>query len=292
MVVSKEKNMNSINNWPTKIKKLLAVVCVAIIFAFVFIFSVGFFGNLFLGDSDKNFETLIGGFAGAFFAFLFLRIGEALTKIYERQNKHYNALVTLERLCNRYLNVISNNIFVINDFTTLAKKALEENKPFIYFNVLHEFSLDEEITLNLSNLDLINDVFSFEMGIDKMNNSISATNRFYSEIKSAFVQKTIDFETYKINVGILVSKLSELKAFLDDLERENKEIVARARILMKDKPIFTLLVHMFSKKRYPSDIKDKTLQEIKKLDKEIEQVRTASQASIDNVLQKNNFKID
>lgn len=278
--------------WPTKTKKLLAIVCVVIIFAFIFIFSVGFFGNLFLGNSDKNFETLIGGFAGAFFAFLFLRIGEALTKIYERQNKHYNALVTLECLCNRYLNVISNNIFVINDFTTIAKKAFEENKPFIYFNVLHEFSLDEEITLNLSNLDLINDVFSFEMGINKMNNSIGATNRFYGDIKSAFIQKTIDFETYKINVGILVGKLSELKAFLTDLERENKEIIAMARILIRDKPIFTLLVHMFSKKRYPSDIKDKTLREIKKLDREIEQVKIASQASIDNVLQKNDFKID
>ena len=273
-------------NYPTKIKRLLVMICIAIISAFIFIFSVGFFGNLFLGNSDKNFETLIGGFAGAFFAFLFLRIGEALTKIYERQNRHYNALVILEGMCNRYLNVISNNIFVINDFTTLAQKALKENKPFIYFNVLHEFSLDKEITLNLSNLDLINDVFSFEMGIDKMNNSISATNRFYSEIKSAFVQKNIDFETYKINVGILVSKLLELEAFLLDLERENKVIVARARILMKDKPLFTSLIHIFSKKRYPNDIENKTLQEIKEIDKEIEQVRMASQTKIDNILQK------
>lgn len=278
------------NNWPTKIKKLLAVVCVAIIFAFIFIFSVGFFSNLFLGDSDKNFETLIGGFAGAFFAFLFLRTGEALTKIYERQNKHYNALITLERLCNRYLNVISNNIFVINDFTTLAKKALEENKPFIYFNVLHEFSLDEEITLNLLNLDLINDVFSFEMGIDKMDNSISTTNRFYSEIKSAFIQKSIDFETYKVNVHILVGKLSELKAFLVDLEKENKEIVARARILMKDKPLFTSLIHILSKKKYPRGIENKTLQEIKELDKEIEQVRVANQTRINGVLKEKDFK--
>ena len=274
------------SNYSTKIKKLLVMICVAIISAFIFIFSVGFFGNLFLGDSDKNFETLIGGFAGAFFAFLFLRIGEALTKVYERQNRHYNALVVLESMCNRYLNVISDNIFVINDFTKLAEEALKENKPFIYFNVLHEFSLDKEITPNLSNLDLINDVFSFEMGIDKMNNSISSTNRFYGEIKSAFMQKNIDFETYKINVGILVSKLLELKAFLLDLERENKVIVARARILMKDKPLFTSFIHIFSKKRYPNDIESKTLQEIKEIDKEIEQVRMASQTKIDNILQK------
>ena len=274
------------SNYSTKIKKLLVMICVAIISAFIFIFSVGFFGNLFLGNSDKNFETLIGGFAGAFFAFLFLRIGEALTKIYERQNRHYNALVVLESMCNRYLNVISNNIFVIDGFTKLSEKALKENKPFIYFNVLHEFSLDKEITPNLSNLDLINDVFSFEMGIDKMNNSISSTNRFYGEIKSAFMQKNIDFETYKINVGILVSKLLELKAFLLDLETENKVIVARARILMKDKPLFTSFIHIFSKKRYPNDIESKTLQEIKEIDKEIEQVRMASQTKIDTILQK------
>lgn len=277
-------------NLPTKIKRLLVVMCVAVIFAFILTFSIRFFDALVLENSSKSFEIFMGGFAGAFFAFLFLRLGEALTKIYERQNKHYNALVRLEHVCNRYLSIISNNVFVVDDFTTLAKKALEENKPFIYFNVLHEFVLDEEIILSLSNLDLINDVFSFEMGINKMNNSISATNRFYGEIKSAFIQKTIDFDTYKVNVGILVSKLSELKAFLVDLERENKEIVATARILMKDKPIFTSLIHMFSKKGYPNDIETKTIQEIKELDKEIEQVRAASQTRIDNILKKNDFK--
>ncbi len=277
-------------NWSTKIKRLLVVVCVTIIFAFIFTFSIRFFDTLFLESSSKSFEIFIGGFAGAFFAFIFLRIGEAFTKIYERQNKHYNALVRLEHVCNRYLSVISNNVFVINDFTTLAKKALKENKPFIYFNVLHEFMLDEEIILSLSNLDLINDVFSFEMGIDKMNNSISATNRFYGEIKSAFIQKSINFETYKINVETLINKLSDLKAFLVDLEKENKEIVAKVRILMKDKPIFTSLVHMFSKKGYPNDIEAKTIQEIKELDKEIEQVRAASQTRIDNILKKNDLK--
>lgn len=44
-------------------------------------------------DDPELGKSLFGGFAGAFFAFLFIRLADALNRVFERQNKNYNALV-------------------------------------------------------------------------------------------------------------------------------------------------------------------------------------------------------
>jgi len=278
--------------WPTKklgdiFEKVILLSLFGLIFSFIFTFGVYIFKGIFIYQNFNYIDNATAAFMGAFFAFLFMRISDALTRIYERQVKHYNALVKLEHICNKYLNLISDNIFVIDDFIKITQQeAIQSNKPFIYFNVLHEFSIDKEITLNLINLELINEVFSFEVGIDKMNSSIGAVNRFYSDIKDAFLQKNIDFGTYKVNIQILIEKLKELKSFLLELEKENKQIAAKTRILIKDKPILTRLVCFISKKRFTDEMKREIPKELKKLETEIEINKEKSKTKIKEVLKK------
>ena len=262
----------------------MTIILLALISAFIFVFGVFIFNKIFIENNANYLNNAVGAFMGAFFAFLFIRIGEVLTKLYERKNKHYNALVGLERACNEYLNIISDNIFVINDFITISKSALGKNQPFVYFNELHELSVDKEITLNLANIDLINETFSFEVGIDKMNNSIRATNRFYSDIKGAFIQRNIDFETYKANVLILMGKLEELKSFLLSLQEEDKKICAIARILMKDRPLIIRLINLLVKNKITHDMETGIPDEIKKLEKEIAITQEKSKEKINQIL--------
>ncbi|MCX6765763.1 MAG: hypothetical protein NT136_02280 [Candidatus Moranbacteria bacterium] len=282
------------NNWPTKklrecIKKTYPLLLLTLICSFIFVFGFFIFNKIFISNDIRYINSAISAFMGAFFAFLFIRLADALTRIYDRQVKHYNALVKIERICNRYLNVISDNIFIIDDFINIAQDAIEYNRPFVYFNVLHEFALDEEISVDLMNLDLVNEVFSFETSVDKMNGSINSTNRFYSEIKKAFIQKHIDFETYKINIEILIKKVAELKVFLEDLESENKKIVVKTRILMKEKPIFTKIVHLIAAAKYPHNLTNEISIEMKKLEEEINETRKKSKARIDEIVRQNNL---
>lgn len=281
------------NYWLTKksggfLRKLIPTLLLGLIFSFVFVFGLLIFKKIFIDQNLDYINSAIGAFMGAFFAFLFIRISDGLTRIYERQIKHYNALVKLEHICNEYLNIVSDNIFVIDDFAEIAQKAMANSEPFIYFNVLHEFLVDKEITLNLTNLELINEVFSFEAGVDKINNSISATNRFYGDIKNTFLQKNIDFGTYKLNVEILIGKLKELKVFLLNLDKENKQIVAMTRILMRDKPFLTCLIHLISKKGFNDKMKEEIPKEIKELENEIETNRKKSKEKIDEMLKTSN----
>lgn len=261
--------------WPIKksiefVRKIFPIMLLIVIFAFIFAFGIFVFDKIFFQSDSGYINNAIGAFMGAFFAFLFIRISEAFTKIYERENRHYNALVRLEHICNGYLNIISDNIFVIDDFIDIAQKAVQNDKRFIYFDVLHEFSIDKEITLDLANIELINEVFSLEVGVKKMNYSINATNRFYTDIKNAFIQKNIDFETYKINVNKLIEKLIQLKSFLTDLEKEDKRVLAISRILMKSKPIFIHFIHLVVSKKDFKKIEHKIDKEIEKIESKIE----------------------
>ena len=226
---------------------------------------------------------MIGAFAGAFFAFLFVRIGDALTRFYDRQKKSYNGLVRLEYLCNEYLNLISDNIFVIDDFSKIATDSFAKNEPFIYMNTLHQFVVPKDILLDLANIDLINEVFSFYADVDKMDHSIDTVNRFYSEIKDAFVQQKIDYGTYKTNVLIGLAKMAELRKFLLGLDQETKRIGATARLMSKDKPFLTYLIHLSSREYISKKIKNRIPGEVKKLEAEIEATKSKSAAEIANI---------
>src|SRR5689334_17309051 len=76
------------------------------------------------GDRDV-YKALIGGFAGAFFAFLFVRLGEGLKRLLERQERNHSSLVKAEHYLNYCLSITGDNIFIIEDFATvLSEKHL------------------------------------------------------------------------------------------------------------------------------------------------------------------------
>lgn len=107
---------------------------------------------------DINDQLLIQGFsafAGAFFAFLFLRLAEFLSKVYQRQVKHYNSLVILETQLNELGGIIHDNIYLIPFF----RNAITSGN--IYFSKLRQLPIDRSHYENLHDIDLINDLFSF-----------------------------------------------------------------------------------------------------------------------------------
>lgn len=265
------------------IKNFIATVLLIAVFAFIFVVGCVFFNNLFIRTDLDFANKMMGAFAGAFFAFLFVRIGDGLTRLYERKKKNYNGLVRLEYLCNEYLNRISDNIFILDDFSTIATNSMAKNEPFIYMNTLHEFIIPKDILLDLANIDLINEVFSFYADTEKMNHSITTVNRFYSEIKDAFIQQKIDYATYKTNVSIGLAKMAELRKFLLGIDQETKKMAATTRLLSKNKPFLTYLIQLISREYLTNRIKKKIPSEVKKLESEIEATKAKSSAAIDSI---------
>ena len=233
-------------------------------------------------------QLLIQGFsafAGAFFAFLFLRLSEFLTKIYQREVKHYNSLVILETQLNEIGGIIHDNIYILPNFRRVITSGN------IYFNNLHALPIDKSHYENLHDLDLINDLFSYFYQLRKINDDIETSTSGYIDIKNALIQKNITPQDYKVNSNLLAQNLGYIEVFLTDLEERTVNLMARIRVqIKKEIPLGTRIQQLFIRttegKLNSGDIKKET----EKLRKEIEATKAQSQKEIEAALKKHKIQ--
>lgn len=231
-----------------------------------------------------NDQLLIQGFsafAGAFFAFLFLRLAEFLSKVYQRQVKHYNSLVILETQLNELGGIIHDNIYLIPFF----RNAITSGN--IYFSKLRQLPIDRSHYENLHDIDLINDLFSFNYQLRKLNDDMDSLADGYADIKSAYIQHHIQKQDYLINAQISAELLTALEAFLGDTESRTVRLMAKVRLMLKkDVPLGTTIARWFIHTSGSSLKKVDIDREAEKLLKEIEETKTQSQKEIEEVLKK------
>jgi hypothetical protein len=195
---------------------------------------------------DATLKAL-GAFTGAFFAFLFIRVGEWLTRVYERQRTHYSALVKLEHILNKYLTYISDNVAAIDEISKIRQRT-NGNPPMLSYTRLDTLPIDENILLDLVNIQLINELASYHVDIRKINDDIESINGLYDEIREAFVHHLISPEVYVSNFDGYVKKLNLVKAFFFCLNEATNRNLAIIRILARQRPIFNrFLGNIFSK---------------------------------------------
>ena len=229
-------------------------------------------------------ELLIQGFsafAGAFFAFLFLRLAKFFSKIYQRQVRHYNALVILETQLNELGGIIHDNIYLIPFF----RKAITSGN--IYFSKLRELPIDRSHYSALHDIDLINDLFSLNYQLRKLNDDIESLADGYADIKNAYIQHHIKKRDYLVNAQISAEHLTALEAFLDDMEDRTMQLMAKVRLMSKkDAPLGTKLIRLFIHTSGAELSKQEVNNEAAKLQKEIEETKTQSQKEIEEVIKK------
>lgn len=265
-----------------KLKDIVTTLAFALIFAFVFIFSTVIFNVIFIQPDQAFFQEGLSAFMGAFFAFLFLRLSEFLTRVYQRELKHYNSLVNLETQLNETGGIIHDNIYIVQNF---QRVILSGN---VYFNNLHQIPMDKSHYENLYDIDLINDLFTYYYQVRKINDDVQTSVEGYQEIKSALIQHNIDKNDYMINVQSLANTLKSIEAFFVKLEKDTVVLMAKIRIKERtDKPLGAKLQSFFLRS---SKINEKQLlKEVTLLKEEIESTKTASQEEIEKILRENNL---
>src|SRR3990167_8334475 len=230
-------------------------------------------------DTSELLLNGFGAFAGAFFAFLFLRLGEFLTKVYERQVKHYNSLINLEVQLNEISGIIHDDLYILPPFIKTIKLG------HVYFNNLHTLKIDRNHYENLCNLALLNELFSYNYQIRKINDDIETMSSGYHDIKNALIQRNITPQEYKVNADVLSENLEYIRLFLVNFQEKTINLIARIRIHIKhDQPLGARLMRPFiSAVRYKlkeEDIKKET----KMLKLEIEESVKKSSADIKKIL--------
>lgn len=220
-------------------------------------------------------------FAGAFFAFLFLRLGEFLTKLYQRQVKHYNSLVILETQLNEIGGIIHDDLYILPNFIRVITSG------HVYYNNLRPIPIDKSHYENLYDLTILNELFSYNYQVRKINDDMETASVGYQDIKNAMIAKNITPADYLVNTKLLSTNLKQIEIFLTELENTTIKLLARIRVQMRyDKPLGTKLQSLFIHSS-GEKIKQKEMDvEIDKLQKEIEETKTKSQKEIEEILKK------
>ncbi|HHT9127438.1 MAG TPA: hypothetical protein ACFYEE_01610 [Candidatus Wujingus californicus] len=226
-----------------QIQNYVYAISLGIVFGFVAYITAQVFHSLWDGTDAKPREMFFGAFVGAFFAFIFVRLGEALTRIYERKARHYNALIRLEHYFNYILNTLNENIFIIEHFRKVfSDEVIDRGETPLFASRLHDIPFSKEDVIDLANLTFANAVFNFNVKVAKMNNSMASTNRSYELFSSAFVDGKTNPDSYIANVKRHKERLSELQGFIEETKEDSIRLLARSRVLSKNAPFLSRII--------------------------------------------------
>lgn len=268
-------------------RKFAELLLSVIIFGFISFGTFFVFSELVTRQNSKFIENFQGAFVGAFFAFIFVRIADALNKIYERHAKNNKALIAFEHQFNDMGGIIYDNIYTIDTFLDFLHEIESNPKiPILFSGSLHKIPINKEMILDLVNLDFINDLDSYNLRTRKMNDSILTFNDAYQQIKASFLENQTNNTTYTHNVLGLKSTVILLKGFLNQLLEDTAVIGAKNRLLSNDVSYFSRIVLLTFRKKYPKNFMQEVDKEVHKLKSEIEQVGKESQERIDLIMSK------
>jgi len=237
------------------------------------------------GSDREAFRALLGAFSGAFFAFLFVRFGEGLKRIYDRKEKHHTSLVRLLHYFNDCLGITGDNVFIIDTFLNVFDdKRLQSNElPPIFTNRFHEYPIDRELVIGLTNLDFANDVYTLNVGLRKLNDSLATFDRSYAQIMEAFISKKIDTAMYVGNIRHSRGRYVEMREFLLQTKADLIRLFASANLLTKDAPFLVRVIGALTKSGYSSRFKANLPAEIQKVSAGIDAGAKSSRLRIEGV---------
>lgn len=235
----------------------------------------------------ESFRALVGGFSCAFFAYLFVRFGDALKKIYDRKELNHTTLIKLQHYLNDCLSIANDNIFIIDD----CRRTFDDGKRNthevpIFSNSFQKFRIDRDLIINLTNVEFMNDAYSFNVGLAKMNDSMTTVESSYAQMREALIAKNIDPPTYKENAWKYRDRCIEIQAFLKQLQNETVGLLATSRILAKEHPFFTRVIQLVVRTSYPKNFHARLAAEIKAIEVEVDAERKSGAERIREIQQR------
>jgi hypothetical protein len=211
-------------------------------------------------------------FFGAFCAFIFLMVADRIREVKKGNASHFNSLVKIERLLNRIISRLEENNLVFEK----NLEALKSMKLLAWSS--HEIPFNNQLTDDSKNIDFINEYFDFSLDIEMMKNDFVTMKNIYEEIKSLYKYKYISNDVYKYNISFFASKMEVIIKFLKAYQKNTIQLLTKTRLLLKEKKKnWTFLFGAFPKRHYVKNFDKKVDEELKILNKEIEEVRKKSE---------------
>jgi len=229
----------------TKLKTTAEVLLLAIVAAFVAAMALGLLVDLFWSADNKPAESFRGALFGALFAFIFVRLGEALNRLYQAGKESRKALSVVQFNLNEALSIVNDNMFVLEQwrlFYAAFKKIDREAIP-VFANHIERIPGSKDVFIDISNIGLVNELFLLESNIRKLNDSLETWEQAYQDAKKGFMAGQLNLATYAANTDRANAEVAAFEKFLRTLADELMQALAVVRILLADKPF---LAKMYS----------------------------------------------
>lgn len=273
-----KKNIKKLSLNKQKIENYIAIIILLIISGFIIFFSSSLYLLAFKANDTNFLKNIVTSFAGAFFAFLFLRIGEVLGKYYQRQVKHFNALVSLEIFSDELGSIIHDNVCILPEF----RKTISSGGVFT--STLNSLPIRKDYYEQLNDIKLINEVYKLNYDIRRMNDDQNTAVNWHIHLRELYTTGKITPEHYIENAKILSENLKVVQAglvlLLEDTIRLNAIVKIRADL---DKPLLTRAMN-FLMERIKQDISESQIKhKIITVKKEVKKSGTDSQPRIEKI---------
>ncbi|MFH1162317.1 MAG: hypothetical protein V1696_03545 [Candidatus Jorgensenbacteria bacterium] len=237
--------------------------------------------------SNPWWLIVLSSFSGAFFAFLFVKIEDYLTRIRTRKKQNYNALVRLEYIGNENLSIAHDNLFTADDIIRTSNITKSSQQVQINFNRFEDLVIRNDLLSELLNIDFINLCFILNIDARKINSSLESIMRSYDQINSGVFNRTMSLDNYLENLSGFIARLFQMKKMITGFIEDNITMIATAKVLTKyEKPRFTkfLMVILRNKNKSLSALTEEIEAEKKILKSQIEEISKKSKQRIDDLL--------
>ena len=236
------------------------------------------------GSDLEAFRAIAGGFSGAFFAYLFVRLGESMKLLYDRQRANGNALVRLQHYFNVCLEILNTNEKTIDKMQIALSDARLRSSCIPMFGVgFRPFQINRELPLSLTNIDYINDVCDFNADLELINLDLASIQQGLQEVRDAFLAKAIEEADYKDNAKRFRESSSQLLPFLARSRSQIIRLIAISRILLSRKSFWSKLTEKVVRTSYPANLPGRLPSVELDVKREIDRCSIESQESIRSI---------
>jgi len=271
-----------------KIIKTLGIIGFTIILALISIVAGAFVYNTISAGSGR--EALFSAFGGAFFAYVFVRVGDLFNRLSKREKLNLDTVIEQGYALNDHLNRIDLDIKIADALIELVNKQ----SKVVYTMRFKPIPVDKSRLQDMKNLDFINDMFNYFVDVEKINDGLDIILEFsiklieeHSNMILSGVSATTLQQVYKANSEVLVGMIQDSKNLLKTAEKDCVELIAKSEYVYEHRNMWLSLTYAGRMGgHYGDDLK----KELSKLVAEIEKSRNengvASKKKIEKTLGK------
>ncbi|HEX9594856.1 MAG TPA: hypothetical protein VF996_01900 [Candidatus Saccharimonadales bacterium] len=272
----------------SKILRGVGVLGLIIILASTAAITAALVFNTLNGVSGR--ETLFSAFGGAFFAYIFVRIGGLFNRLSKREKLNLDTVIEQQYVLNDHLNRIDLNIRIADALIELVGKKSKA----VYTMRFKPVPIDKSNLRDMKNLDFINDMFNYYVDLEKINDgldiilefSIKLVQEHSSMISSGVPDATIQ-QSYAVNSNALMGMIQDSKNLLKTAEHDCVELIAKSKYVYEHRNIWLSLAYPGRMGgHYGDDIKEELPELIAEIEKSRNENEAASKKKIEKTLGK------